>query len=55
MSPMASAEDGSAIDGLLFQNETFRDIPFSVVWIDLDENKLELFWKRPESIRPVLY
>lgn len=49
LSPIASAEDGSTIDGLLFQNETFRDIPFSVVWIDLDENKLELFWKRPDG------
>ncbi|MCF6284473.1 MAG: phosphodiester glycosidase family protein [Candidatus Hydrogenedentes bacterium] len=35
--------------GVTFHSETFRDIPFTVAWVDLDQAKLELFWKDPDG------
>lgn len=35
--------------GLTFHNETFHSIPFSVVWVDLEQETLQLFWKRPDG------
>lgn len=35
--------------GVTFQTETFRSVPFTVAWIDLETAKLELFWKDPEG------
>ena len=42
---------GEAVEqgGVVFQDETYCHIPFIVVWIDLDKEALELFWKRPDG------
>ena len=35
--------------GVVFQDETYHGIPFAVVWIDLEQERLQLFWKRPDD------
>lgn len=34
---------------VLFQNKTFRGMPFTVAWINLEETSLRLYWKRPDG------
>ena len=35
--------------GLTFHNETYQNVSFSVVWIDLEQEELRLFWKQPDG------
>lgn len=44
-----SALEAVRTGGLVFQNETYQDISFGVVWIDLGQESLQLFWKRPDD------
>lgn len=49
LSLVASGEEAVHDGGVVFQNSTFRDVPFTVAWIDLEHENLELFWKRPDG------
>jgi uncharacterized protein YigE (DUF2233 family) len=44
------AEATSTPAGVEFRSETFQDVPFTVAWIDLEQVRLELFWKDPEGV-----
>lgn len=35
----------AASPGVTFQSETYRNVPFTVAWIELETASLELFWK----------
>lgn len=38
-----------ASPGVTFHSETFRDVPFTVAWLDLEKTDLELYWKNPDG------
>jgi len=42
--PVMAAE---TVAGVTFQTDTFRDVAFTVAWVDLRHVQLELFWKDP--------
>ena len=46
---LARGEESIQQGGLAFHQTTYEGIPFSVVWIDLRQEKLRLFWKRPDG------
>ena len=36
--------------GVTFKNEVYRDVPFTVAWIDREKAELELFWKDERGV-----
>jgi len=47
---VAARGEGPVVDGgIIFEEHTFHDLPFTVARIKLEEDSLQLFWKRADG------